>query len=115
MRGLSLILPLLLNTPRIIKHTLGRILPKSSLPFQTYSELGVRVSRLQIPLEHSKSKSRSQSNSKSSSKSRSRSGSNSKSSRSRRKRRSRSRSKSQRPAREQEPEPLKSGSRKNTP
>ena len=35
------------------------MLRKSSLPFKTYSELGGRVSRLQIPLKHSKSSSKS--------------------------------------------------------
>ena len=56
------------------KNTLGRILAKSSLPFKTYSELGGRISRLQIPLEHSKSKSKSKIKSSSKSKAKARAG-----------------------------------------
>ena len=64
--------PRLLNTPLRMKTHWGRF-PKSSLHFNTYSELwGERVSRLQIPLEHSKSKSKNKS--KSSSKSKARAG-----------------------------------------
>ena len=55
--------PLFLNTPSNNKNTLGRILPKSSLPFKTCSELGGRVSRLQRPSEHSTSEGNSKSKS----------------------------------------------------
>ena len=46
--------PPFIKHPLIIKHTLRRILPKSSLPLKSCSELGGRVSRLQIPSEHGK-------------------------------------------------------------
>ena len=74
------------------ENTLGRILPKSSLPFETYSELGRAraAARAKQSMRGSKSKSRSKG------------GSNSKS-RSRRKRRSRSRSKSQRGSKSHDP------------
>ena len=97
--------PVYLNTPPNYKNTLRRTLPKSSLPFKTYSEFGGEQEQEQ-KREHQQEQRQEQSKSKigSKSKSRSKGGSNSKSRSEQEQAQETQQKQEQQPAPEQEPE-----------